>query len=203
MLIFFPVHFNIVQIRHLIPACNVILCTYTWEPFVPHLHTPLLVGGNWNSHMMVVQKVLSWQQQSPSCQRSSFGTSCHFLDKILLVTVTLSGLKSKDHWIPWSETEKIMLLYCRLKVYEKKKEKKFWFTVSINGKSTRLYLTRNDFCFFLVQFRVCLIVSGRWISSKMKKIFIFHKRRSPCFQSNVYYHHPTTYVLVFGPWKED
>ena len=25
------------------------LCTYIWEDFVPHLHSPVLFGDNWNS----------------------------------------------------------------------------------------------------------------------------------------------------------
>ena len=38
-LILFAVDSAIVQIRRLITACVHILCTYTWEHFVPHLHT--------------------------------------------------------------------------------------------------------------------------------------------------------------------
>ena len=48
-LIINPIEFNIIQIRHLIPACVHILCTYTWEHIVPHLHSPFLVAGYWNT----------------------------------------------------------------------------------------------------------------------------------------------------------
>ena len=84
-LIIFSVKFNIVHIsRHLMPDCVYIFCTYTWKYFVPHFMCSLLVRGNWNSRWMVVQKLLSLgQQQAPSCQKSFWGTFCHFLDKII------------------------------------------------------------------------------------------------------------------------
>ena len=47
-LIIFPRESKIVLIRHLMPAGVHILCIYTWEDFVSHLHSHLLVKGNWN-----------------------------------------------------------------------------------------------------------------------------------------------------------
>ena len=45
-LIIFPVEVNVVQIRHLIPACLHILRAYTWEHFVPHIPSSFLVGSS-------------------------------------------------------------------------------------------------------------------------------------------------------------
>ena len=48
-LIIFPLEYNIVQIRHIIPACVHNLLNYIWEHLVPYLHSPFLFGSNWNS----------------------------------------------------------------------------------------------------------------------------------------------------------
>ena len=81
--IILPVEFNVVQIRHLIPVCVHVLCAYTWMNFVPHLHSPFLVGNNWNSRYMIIQNFLSLRQQgAPSGQKNFLGTYCRSLDEI-------------------------------------------------------------------------------------------------------------------------
>ena len=79
----FPVKLNILQIGQLIPAFFHVSWEYNWECFNMHIHCPLLLEGNWNSHQLVVQKLLSLTQQKPSgCQGNSWGTCCNFLDEI-------------------------------------------------------------------------------------------------------------------------
>ena len=49
----------------------------------------------------------------------------------------------------------------------------FWLFVSTNDASTRLCCKRNDFCLFLAQVRVRLIVIGGEISLKKTWFFFF------------------------------
>ena len=90
-LIIFPVEFNIVQVRLVIPTCVHIVCAYTWKRFVPHIYSPFQVGSNWNLRWMIIQKVLFLrQQQAPSCKRNILGTYRNFLDDIFY---------SQSNWI--------------------------------------------------------------------------------------------------------
>ena len=130
-LIIFLVELSIVWIRHLIRACVHILCTYIWDHFVLHLHSPLLFEGKWKSRWMVVQIVLFLrQQQVSSCQRSFKGTYCHFLDKIIYslsnwisskVEISLDFFYSRRRnsccftvdwkWVKWNRKRIFVLVY--------------------------------------------------------------------------------------------
>ena len=93
-LIVFPVEFTIFLVSFLIPAFVHILCAYTSEHFVLHLHSPFLVGSKWKSRWTFVRKVLSLRhQQAPRCQRNFLGTFCQILDEIFY---------SPSNWI-WSK----------------------------------------------------------------------------------------------------
>ena len=56
--------------------------------------------------------------------------------------------KSTNHWIPLLESEKLMLFYCRVKLYKIKLETKVWWFVSNNGSSIRVFHRWNDFSLF-------------------------------------------------------
>ena len=62
-----------------------------------------------------------------------------FLGKVFFtVRITKSGPKSRENSIALLETEKVILLKCRLKVYKMKLEMRFRVAVATIGKSTRL-----------------------------------------------------------------
>ena len=71
---------------------------------------------------------------------------------VFTVSVTDSRPKSRDHSILLFETEKLMLLYCRLEMYKVRTEMSFWLTVSNNGESARKYNKCNHFCLFCRRF---------------------------------------------------
>ena len=124
-------------------------CTYTWEHFVPLLICFLLVGGDWDSSQMVVQNFLSLNNNKLQAARRIFWE--HFAiswTRSFTVTITESSANSRGQSIPTLDTEKIVLLYRRLKVYKERLEMIFWLTVWTNGKSTRLCLDCKNFCFF-------------------------------------------------------
>ena len=85
------------------------------------------------------------------------------------VSETESGPISKDYSLPSLETEQIMFLYCRLKVYKKRLENKFWST---KAKSTRL-CHKWKFFALLGLVRVCLNVIGGEIFSVNEMFFHF------------------------------
>ena len=125
--------------QELIPACVHILCAYTFEHFVPHLHSSFLIGSNWNLRQMILQKSLLWDNNKfQTARRTSWELFVFSWTTSFTVRVTESGPKSRDHSIPLMETEKIMLPYHRLKNYETRLEMNFWLTVSTSGESTRL-----------------------------------------------------------------
>ena len=64
------------------------------------------------------------------------------------VRITESGQKLREHSILSLETEKINLLYCRLKLYKRGMEINIWLTVSTNGYLTRSSHNWTGFCFF-------------------------------------------------------
>ena len=66
------------------------------------------------------------------------------------VRITKSGPKSREHSIALLETEKVILLKCRLKVYKMKLEMRFRVAVATIGKSTRLCPKCKVFLPFLV-----------------------------------------------------
>ena len=49
---------------------------------------------------------------------------------------------------------------------------------------------------------MCLDVIGGEISSEKEMAFLFRSRDSSFLQNNVYHHHQTIYLSVFGPQKE-
>ena len=110
---------------------------------------------------MVVQKVLSLRQKTISKLPEVILGKFFAISwtRYFAVRVKKSGPKSRDHPIPSGETEKIMLLYCNLKVYKMKLEINFLLTASTNGELTRLCHKWNVFT-FLTQVLVCLIVIG-------------------------------------------
>ena len=104
-LIIFPVEFNIVQIKHLIPACGHVLCAYTWGHLVPHLHSPSLLGviGTrvrwllknsclWDNNKFKAVRGISWEIIVISWKRS------------FTVRITESGPNSRDHSLLSLET---------------------------------------------------------------------------------------------------
>ena len=148
-LIIFPVELNIVQIRHLVTACVHILCTYTWEcssliSLVPFWLESIAARARWllkrscfwDNNKLQAARGISWEYIVSSWSRS------------FTVRVSESGSKWKDHSMPSLETKKIMLLYCRLKVYKMRMQKIFWLTVSTNGYSIRSSHKKYDCCLF-------------------------------------------------------
>ena len=69
-LIIFSVEFNIIQIKHMIPAYVIVLCTHKRKCFIPHHHSPLLLG-ELEIATDVFLKVLSLRQETQSCQKTS------------------------------------------------------------------------------------------------------------------------------------
>ena len=134
-LIIFPVEFNIVQIRHLIPACVLILSTYTWERFNRFLHSCFLVTViGTRARWLFKNSCVLGKQQAPSCQRNFLKVIIIYWTKYFTVSVTESGPNSRSSSKLLLETGKVMLLYCRLKLYKKKCKWFSWLTVS-----TKLY----------------------------------------------------------------
>ena len=109
----------------------------------------LLVGSDWDSSPVFVQKILSLRKkQAPGSQWGFLWTHCHSLDNFFRVRVNESGPKSGENSIALLETKKVILLICRLKVYKKRPKMSFLLTVETNRKSTRLCQTCNVFCAF-------------------------------------------------------
>ena len=87
---------------------------------------------------MFVQNVLSLgHQQARSCQTKFLWRYCPFLDKIFTVRVTDFEPKSRDHSYTSLETEEIILLCCRLKVYNMRSKIKFELTLDCLQKCKR------------------------------------------------------------------
>ena len=82
--------------------------------------------------------------------KAATGISCELIvmscPRSLPVRVTEIGPKSRKHSIPSLETQKIMLFYCRLKVFKMRSNISFWLSASSNGVSTRLCHNWNTFC---------------------------------------------------------
>ena len=88
---------------------------------------------------MIVQKVLSLRQNKLHDARGNFWEYIVFFwTRSFTVRVTESDPKSRDRSKPSLETESIMLLYCRLKVYEVRMEMNVWFTVSTKRVDTTM-----------------------------------------------------------------
>ena len=73
-------------------------------------------------------------------------------EQVFSVLWTESGPKSIDHAKQSLETEKIMFLYWRQKLYKMRMELNFWLTVSTNGELTRLCYKCKVFYFFWLKF---------------------------------------------------
>ena len=84
------------------------------------------------------------------------GLSCEIIvtswTRSSTVRVTESDPKSRDHSKPSLETEKIKLVYCRLKVNKKRREMNFLLTASTNWESTQSCHKWNVFCLFWLWF---------------------------------------------------
>ena len=115
---------------------------------------------------MVDQKVLSLrQQQTPSCQRIFLELIAISWTRSFILRLTKSGPKSRDHPLVLLEFEKIMLLYCWLKVYKMGLELIcFWLTVSTNRESARIWNAWKDFCLFRHKF------GCSWLGLAVKKL---------------------------------
>ena len=193
--------FDIVQIRHLIPA-SVLSCARTLE-----------------STSSVISSVPCWWVQTGTSARWLLKNSCLwdnnklqaarrippepvviFRTRSSLVRINESRPKSKDHWIPWLETEKTLLLYRRKKMYILKLETKFWLSVSASGKSTRLCRKWKNFCFSGSRSGV---VDCDWRRKFIKKEGVFHFRchDSSFWANNVCHRRQTTKLSVSCPWK--
>ena len=68
------------------------------------------------------------------------------------VRISQSDLKSRDHSAPSMETVKIMLLYCKLKIWKLGLSIYFCFTASTSGKQARLCHEWNVVCLFWHKF---------------------------------------------------
>ena len=108
-----PVKLNVVQFRHVLPACVNLLCADTWEYFVSLLHISLMFGSFLNPRWMIVQNVFT-RQQFPSWQKITYGLVAYFLTSSFTVTKTEEGSKPGAHRLPLTETEKIKTLESRL-----------------------------------------------------------------------------------------
>ena len=89
-----------------------------------------------------------------------------------------------------------------MKVYIMKMYLKFWLTLSFSGVSTQIRHKWNNFCVFLVQVRMSLFGIDGEISSKMRMISLFRSHDSLLRQCKVCHCRQTTYLSVFGLWKE-
>ena len=169
---FRPVNFKIVQIRHLILACVHILCTHTWEHFVSHFHSSSLVGGNATRARWLFQKSCLWDNNKLQAAR---GISLELIviswTRSFTVRATECGAKSSGHSKPSANTEEILLLYCRLKVYEMRTELIFVVTCS------------NQWGFDSLMPQTALFGTGsvvadcEWWGSFSEKEMVFHFRR--------------------------
>ena len=89
-----------------------------------------------DNYIFQAARRISWKFIVNSCTRS------------FRVRVTESGPKPRDHSIPLLETEKIMLLHCRLKVIKLGMELIFRSTISINGELTLFCHKKKKFCLY-------------------------------------------------------
>ena len=99
-----PVKHMIFQVGHVIRSGVQVLCAYSRKFFTPHLHSPLQVGGIWNSRQMVVQKLLFLRQQVPGCQRNFLEFIVISWTRSLTFTITQSCPNGRNHTIPSLET---------------------------------------------------------------------------------------------------
>ena len=129
------------QVGHLKPVGVHIFCAYTRKNFNHHLQSLLLVGVFGNCDRWLFKKSCLWDSSKLQATKSTY---CRFLTRPFTFRVTESLPKSGGDSMMSLETKKIMLLYCRLKMYKTRMKMKFWLTVSANGESTRW----NDFCLF-------------------------------------------------------
>ena len=99
---------------------------------------------------LLFKKSCLWEKkQASGCQWGFLWTYCHSLDNFFTVRVTESGPKSGKNSIVLLETEKVILLDCRLKVYEMRQKMSFRVNVSTIAKSTQLCRKRTVFFAFL------------------------------------------------------
>ena len=137
----FPVEINIVQIRQLIPACVHFFCAYTWEHCVPRLHSFFLVGRRiigTRARRLVKTSCLRDNNNIQAAGWISRELTVISWIRSFTVRATESNPKSRNPSKPSLETQKIMLLYCRLKLYKTRLALVFLLTLTTNGESTRL-----------------------------------------------------------------
>ena len=117
---------------------------------VRHLHSPFLIGVNGVLARWVFKKSYLWNINKLQISRE---ISCKLsvLDEIFSIRVTESGPKSRFSLfgpILSLYATKILLVYCRLKVYKTKSKMNFWLTASTNVESTRLCHKSKSFWVF-------------------------------------------------------
>ena len=163
---------------NMIPTCVLVLCAYTWQRFIRHLHCPSARWSFKSSCLRDNNKRQAARGKSWKHIVTSWTRSC-------TVRVTESGSQSRDYSMPSLETAKILLLHCRLEVYQMKVEMNFWLIVSTNGESTHLCHEWNYFCFFGTGSGV---VEWDWRRNFSIKDMVFRFRNHdwPFWQSNMY-----------------
>ena len=89
------------------------------------------------------------------------------------VRATEAGRKSRDHSKPSLETEKVMLLYCRLEFHKMRMERNFWLTVSENGWRHDYAINVMNFLFFWFSSGCACLWFVDNFPQRRKKISIF------------------------------
>ena len=186
-----PVEFNVFQFRFLFPVCAQILWAYSWEHFVPHFDSPLLVWANGNSRWRVVQKISSLrQQEAPSCQKKFIGRYCHFLHEVVY---------SQSNWI-WYKVERPLntvvggwenFVALLRKCLKWKGNQMFGQLPQPMGSRHVYAINSRTFHFFCLTFGCAWL----WLVNKTlqkRRLFSFCSYDSLFLQSNVYHHHQTT-----------
>ena len=156
-----PAEISIFKITRLIPAGVEVLCLYTWQHFVPHLHGHFLVGELGTRARRLFRESWLWQNNKLQFARwtcwelfVSSWTSSSTVRKIE------TGPKSRNYSKPSLETEKIMSLYCGFELEKTRKAIGFWLTASTKGNQHDYALREMIFVSF-AQVRVWLMVTSR------------------------------------------
>ena len=121
---------------------------------------------------MVVQNVLCLTKNpATSCQRKSWDVLVVFWKISIRVRVAEICPKSRDHSLPSSETEKIMLLYFKLNVYEKAMDVMFLINC-INRYGVDMLLSEKEY-FLLLLAKVRVELFGIGGEALPRKIYVF------------------------------
>ena len=136
--------------------------SYTWYPFMSISCAPTLesissliscvscrLGVTGTRARWLFTKTCLWgNNQLQAARENSRKLIVSSWTRSFTVRVTESGPNLRDHSMHLLETEKIMLLYCRLKVYRMKIEKNFWLPVSTDEKRHNYAIKGRIIAFF-------------------------------------------------------